>query len=374
MAAPSIPNLLSLRGDGGRRGRNRRGRGDGHDAPPDDISADDAVIQDTDTDAAVSRLSAVQTGYLCDRYAESFVSGPARRRRQPIINRGTYVRTRALDLIISSFLSHDAYAPGRKQVVSLGAGTDTRPFRLLQAHDVIYHEIDFEATCRRKYNTVSASPSLAKSLQDVETAEGGSWSARWCRGGDDDDDDDDGGGGGGEYHCHAVDLRHVDGLDTAMGSTIRTDLPTLMLSECCLCYLSHEESKRVVAYFESRMDRLALAVYEPMPLRDPFGRMMLSNLGARRIQMPSAEHYRDAQGQEARLRDAGFHHVGHATVEKIWDHWVGRAEKARLDALEGLDELEEWRLLAAHYVVAWGTRKIRLEGLDGRGMAALTAN
>ncbi|RDA88765.1 hypothetical protein CP532_4131 [Ophiocordyceps camponoti-leonardi (nom. inval.)] len=355
MAAPSIPNLLTLRGGSGGRGRNRRGRGDGH--VPDNSSAD-AVIQDTDTDAAVSRLSAVQTGYLCDLYAESFVSGPAPR-RQPIINRGTYVRTRALDLIISSFLSH---APGRKQIVSLGAGTDTRPFRLLEGHDVIYHEMDFEPTCRRKYRTVSASPSLARSLQDVETAESGSWSARWCRGGED----------GGEYHCHAVDLRRLDGLDKAMGSTIRTDLPTLILSECCLCYLSHEEAKRVVAYFESRMDRLALAVYEPMPLRDSFGRMMLSNLQARRIQMPSAEHYCDARGQEARLRDAGFHDVGHATVEQIWDDWVAPGEKARLDALEGLDELEEWRLLAAHYVVAWGTRQMRLEGLDGRGMAALS--
>ncbi|RDA96115.1 hypothetical protein CP533_1737 [Ophiocordyceps camponoti-saundersi (nom. inval.)] len=355
MAAPSIPNLLTLRGGGG-RGRNRRGRGgDGRD--PDSSSAD-AVIQDTDTDAAVSRLSAVQAGYLRDRYAESFVSGPAPR-RQPIINRGTYVRTRALDLIISSFLSH---TQGSKQIISLGAGTDTRPFRLLEEHDIIYHEIDFEPTCRRKYRTVSALPSLASRLQDVETAESGSWSARWCRGSD---------GGGGEYHCHAVDLRHLNGLDKAMGSTIRTDLPTLILSECCLCYLSHEEAKSVVAYFESRMERLALAVYEPMPLRDSFGRMMLSNLGARRIQMPSAEHYCDAQGQEARLRDAGFHHVGHATVERIWDDWVTPGEKSRIDALEGLDELEEWRLLAAHYVVAWGSKQMRLEGLDSRGMAAL---
>ncbi|PFH62358.1 hypothetical protein XA68_13952 [Ophiocordyceps unilateralis] len=356
MAAPSIPNLLTLRGGGKQRGfRARRGGGGGGGGSGDDgSSAADAVVQDTDSDAAVSRLSAVQMGYLSDGYAESFVSGPAPR-RLPIINRGTYVRTRALDLIVSSFLSH---TDGPKQMLSLGAGTDTRPFRLLDQHQLIYHELDFAPTCRRKYSVACALPALARNFQDVETAESGSWSAQWRR--------------GGEYHCHAIDLRHINGLDTAMGSTIRTDLPTLILSECCLCYLTHNDSQRVIAYFESRMERLALAVYEPIPLHDPFGRMMLSNLGARRIHMPSAEHYRDEKGQEARLREAGFTDVGYASVEHIWDDWVGHGEKARLDAIEGLDEVEEWRLLAAHYLVAWGTKHIRLGDLGSGGLAALS--
>lgn len=47
------------------------------------------MIQGTDTDAAVSRLSAVELGYLDDLYARYFVqsSGPGDR-RLPIINRG----------------------------------------------------------------------------------------------------------------------------------------------------------------------------------------------------------------------------------------------------------------------------------------------
>ncbi|KAF4587211.1 Leucine carboxyl methyltransferase superfamily [Ophiocordyceps camponoti-floridani] len=302
------------------------------------LESSDAVVRDTDTDAAVSRLSAVRVGYLCDGFAEGFVSGSVPR-RLPIINRGTYVRTRALDLIVQSFLSH---TEGPAQIISLGAGTDTRPFRLRERSRVIYHEVDFADTCRRKYRAARALDPLSGSLQDVETAEGGSWSARWQE--------------GGEYHCHAADLRNEESLHLALQSTMRLDLPTLLLSECCLCYLSDQDSSRVLAYMEEKLQRLALAVYEPMPLDDSFGRMMLSNLEARRIRMPSAERYRDAEGQEARLRRAGFVHVGHATVEEIWDEWVDDEEKARLDALEGLDEVEEWRLLAAHYVVAWGNK------------------
>lgn len=88
MSASSIPNLLSLRGGRGGRGgglRARRGGGPGGAG-----AHHDSTIQGTDTDAAVSRLSAVDVGYLDDPYAVFLVSrmdGPPQR-RFPIINRG----------------------------------------------------------------------------------------------------------------------------------------------------------------------------------------------------------------------------------------------------------------------------------------------
>lgn len=92
MSAPSIPNLLSLRGSSGRRGgHGRRGRGGGHGSSESPSGAgQDATIQGTDTDAALSRLSAVEMGYLDDPFAWLFAprSGPPVR-RLPIINRGT---------------------------------------------------------------------------------------------------------------------------------------------------------------------------------------------------------------------------------------------------------------------------------------------
>ncbi len=96
MSAPSIPNLLSLRGArGGGRGRGRGGAG-GIGASSA-AAKHDATIQETDTDAAVSRLSAVDVGYLDDPYARYFVQSVdggngngVRRRRLPIINRGVY--------------------------------------------------------------------------------------------------------------------------------------------------------------------------------------------------------------------------------------------------------------------------------------------
>ena len=88
MSTPSIPNLLSLRGArGGGRGRGRSRGGPGSSASS---QSHDAIIQGTDTDASVSRLSAVDLGYLQDPFAAYFVPsqmGPPTR-RLPIINRG----------------------------------------------------------------------------------------------------------------------------------------------------------------------------------------------------------------------------------------------------------------------------------------------
>ena len=86
MSAPHIPNLLTSRG-GGPRSRGR-GRGLGRGGAFTSAAARrDQTIQATDTDAAVSRLSAVSLGYLDDPFARCFVNSSGTR-RLPIINRG----------------------------------------------------------------------------------------------------------------------------------------------------------------------------------------------------------------------------------------------------------------------------------------------
>jgi [phosphatase 2A protein]-leucine-carboxy methyltransferase len=81
MAASQIPNLNTLR-----RGRGRdRGTGRAGSTVP---SGKDRVVQGTDNDASVSRLSAVELGYLEDAYATALTPPGSATRRLPIINRG----------------------------------------------------------------------------------------------------------------------------------------------------------------------------------------------------------------------------------------------------------------------------------------------
>jgi hypothetical protein len=80
--ASHIPNLNTL----------RRGRGRGRDAGRTEDSTvpsgKDRIVQGTDNDASVSRLSAVELGYLEDAYATALTPAGCAMRRLPIINRG----------------------------------------------------------------------------------------------------------------------------------------------------------------------------------------------------------------------------------------------------------------------------------------------
>lgn len=278
-------------------------------------------------------------------------------------SKGTYTRTMALNRIIDSFLDGEHGQDGTKnerQIISLGAGTDTRCFRLFSQQNrqrpLIYHEVDFPSISSRKRMIVQATPALAKILPKPVPSGDGSDMSSWRS---------DPGGKGNEYWCHGLDLRDIARNVKSEGGQVelmkrlaglRTDIPTLLVSECCLCYLETADAEDVVRYFVDRIPDLGIVLYEPTKPDDAFGKQMVSNLAARRIKMPALDVYKEPKDQEQRLRQAGLTSVAQQTVDKIWERWVSSDEKERLDGLEGLDEVEEWQLLAAHYIVAWGSR------------------
>jgi [phosphatase 2A protein]-leucine-carboxy methyltransferase len=98
--------------------------------PPITKNADaDAPTRATDNDAAIARLSAVRKGYLADPYIAALIPrAHLQQPRPPLINIGTYLRTRAIDLLLDDWLR--LAGQHKVQIVSLGAGSDTRFWRL----------------------------------------------------------------------------------------------------------------------------------------------------------------------------------------------------------------------------------------------------
>ncbi|KAJ5359496.1 Leucine carboxyl methyltransferase 1 [Penicillium cataractarum] len=369
MAASQIPNLNLLRRGRGRGRGGIRGVEDGHGSR---ASGKDRVVQGTDNDASVSRLSAVELGYLVDPYATALTPPGSATRRFPIINRGTYVRTTAIDQLVAHFLG--PYSPEtqhkKKQIISLGAGSDTRVFRLFTSRrppDVIYHEIDFAVNTATKIRAIRSTPNLQKALgidpssNDVTVSEAGDALHTPS------------------YHIHPCDLRSLSvnlSLAEALPGVDRS-LPTLLISECCLIYLSPSEAAQVVTFFTEHVfgpthapsegseklqssptvPPLGLVLYEPIRPHDPFGRTMVSNLATRGIQLQTLNKYASLEAQRARLLEQGFE-TGQAAadIDFIWERWVKEEEKERVASLEFLDEMEEWRLLARHYCISWGWR------------------
>ncbi|EME80901.1 uncharacterized protein MYCFIDRAFT_46445 [Pseudocercospora fijiensis CIRAD86] len=338
----SIPNLNALRS--GRRGPRLRGRRgtpgptDAHNEPsfgPEDVEkARDRIIQQTDGDASSSRMSAISMHYLDDHHAKTFFhQGGEVPKRYPIINRGTYVRTTAIDKLVTRFL--DTHPEQRKQIVSLGAGSDTRFFRLCaNKHNVVYHELDFEANVNPKRAAVRASDELTRLTLPQEN--------------------------GSAYHLHAIDLRVLTCKSPPILPGLEEDLPTLILSECCLCYLPPDTAVSVLNYFTMHFrDGRGIILYEPIRPFDAFGKTMVSNLSSRGIELRTLKRYYSLDAQRERLRLAGFGDgQGARDVYQLFNHddWVDKDERERIEKLEWLDEVEEWKLLARHYCVAWGWR------------------
>ena len=115
--------------------------------PPTTKNADpdpDAPTRATDNDAAVARLSAVRKGYLADPYIAALIPrAHLQQPRPPLINIGTYLRTRAIDLLLDDWFR----LTGRHkvQIVSLGAGSDTRFWRLAVRLSFFPHFISWMA-------------------------------------------------------------------------------------------------------------------------------------------------------------------------------------------------------------------------------------
>ncbi|KAH3962693.1 hypothetical protein HBI25_105310 [Parastagonospora nodorum] len=341
---PNLKTLLGNRRGGGLRGRERSGGGIASSSEENEQVRDNAV-KATDQDAAGSRVSCVELGYLHDPYAKLFATQPATR-RLPLLNRGTYVRTSAIDQLVNKFLLADPSSA--KQIVSLGAGTDTRFFRLMDSYPdirLVYHEIDFPTNTVAKIASIQRQPLLYRKLLHSPTAATSYHSET--------------------YNIHALDLRS---LANSAEETPRPDIPnldpampTLILSEMCLVYLQPSAVQSIVSslvtHYLQPATPASLILYEPILPQDAFGRTMTSNLRTRNIHLHTMTAYPELGDQRARLKGYGFEAAARAEdTSYIWRNWVSEEEKERVAGLEFLDELEELELLLRHYCIAWGWR------------------
>lgn len=99
--------------------------------PPLPTQDTDAPIRLTDNDAALAKLSAVRQKYLSDPFIKYFVPrANFQPPRPPLINVGTFVRTVAIDDLVEQWIDLSTKEGRKCQIVSLGAGSDTRFWRL----------------------------------------------------------------------------------------------------------------------------------------------------------------------------------------------------------------------------------------------------
>ncbi|KAH6913985.1 leucine carboxyl methyltransferase [Coprinopsis sp. MPI-PUGE-AT-0042] len=324
--------------------------------PPGHRAQDpDGPIRSTDNDAALARLSSVQKQYLHDPYVRYLVPrAHLQPPRPPLINIGTYMRTTGIDKLVNEWM-HKANQLGQKcQIVSLGAGSDTRKTGSRSGDLAAYIEVDFPEIVTKKAMSIRKSKELSAVLGEPGQVKVG--------------------GGGTElhsanYHLLSADLRQSP--EEALGPLFRNtendihgqpvlspSLPTLVLFECVLAYmdpsLSSQLLRWLVDYMSKEVGVLGCVVYEMYKLNDSFGRVMLANLKTRNVALPGVEPFISLDTLSERFTQSGFSAARALSLYDIRRNYVEDSELERIAKLEFLDETEELDLVLDHYAISWG--------------------
>lgn len=262
-------------------------------------NTDDAVRQ-TDSDALISRLSAQKLGYLpAEPYSQEFLtanSGPGTWRRSPLINIGTYLRCSSIDAMVGHFLS-EAQTPA--QIVSIGAGSDSRYWRLMSSGSKAislahYLEIDFAENTRLKMSRVSKSELLRSLVHQVS------------------DTDAEVDFSSAQYSLRAADVRrlpsHEAEVERVFGM-LDPAAPTLILFECVLSYIDAVSGDSLISLLSHQFHKMQAVVYDIGLAGDAdgsdqitrFGKVMLQNLEARHLTLPGAHAYPNMASQARRF-------------------------------------------------------------------------
>jgi hypothetical protein len=165
------------------------------------------------------------------------------------------------------------------------------------------------------------------------------------------------------YHLIGFDLRlsPMQLFETLQSALHGFDpsVPTLFLFECVLMYLPESSSISLLRGVSSVCGPNAIvAIYDPVLGNDGFGRVMEQHLTRAGVTVPPTMDSNDQLCLTAcrtidshldHLIACGFDIAIGCDMLAAYDTVIGLAQRARANAVEMLDEIEEWMLIMRHY-------------------------
>ncbi|KAK2840324.1 hypothetical protein Q5P01_014064 [Channa striata] len=301
----------------------------------------DAAVQGTNDSSVVSKVSAAAQGYFRDASLQHFVCKVAR--RAPLINRGYYVRWRAVDHCVSRFLHITETCP-KRQILSLGAGFDSLYFRLHSdgaLHRAVVFEVDFPDVTRRKAALIKSNVTLREMLESSHslspTGPVHVSSSRYC--------------------LLGVDVREKSQLEEALAAAgVDWAAPTLILSEVVLTYMETQHSDAVISWAAKLLPQSLFVMYEQIHPHDPFGRIMQDHFLKLNSTLHALRQYPDTAAQTRRFSDKGWERCVCLDMNDFYLGLVPEEERCRVESLEPFDEYEEWHQKCSHYFILTASR------------------
>ncbi|XP_061698638.1 tRNA wybutosine-synthesizing protein 4 [Syngnathoides biaculeatus] len=301
----------------------------------------DTAVQGTNDSSVVSKASAAAQGYFHDCFLKHFVYKVAR--RAPLINRGYYVRWRAVEHCLQTFLQVTQHC-AKRQILSLGAGFDSLYFRLCAdeaLNRTIVFEVDFPDVTRRKAALIRSNVSLSRMLdsQHVFPPTGPVYVSS------------------SQYFLLGVDVRHDSIVEEALGiAGLDPTAPTLILSEVVLTYMKTQQSDDIISWAARLLPQSLFVMYEQIHPQDPFGRIMQQHFLKLNSTLHALRQYPDADAQRQRFLAKGWEKCVCLDMNEFFLRLIPDDERHRVERLEPFDEYEEWHQKCSHYFILTASR------------------
>uniref|UniRef100_A0A8C5HNZ0 tRNA wybutosine-synthesizing protein 4 n=2 Tax=Gouania willdenowi TaxID=441366 RepID=A0A8C5HNZ0_GOUWI len=305
----------------------------------------DTAVQGTNDSSVLSKVSAAVHGYFRDTFLQHFVCKVSR--RAPLINRGYYVRWKAVDQCVKRFLQVTAECPLR-QILSLGAGFDSLFFRLCAEgcldHCVVF-EVDFPDVTRRKCELIRSNDALREMLESQTTfcAKGVNVSSA-------------------QYRLVGCDIREELKVEEALrDARFDSSAPTLILSEVVLTYMETKCSDAVIQWAAKLLPQSLFVLYEQIRPHDPFGRIMQEHFQKLNSTLHALRQYPDIAAQRARFLEKGWECCECVDMNDFFLNLISEDERERVQSLEPFDEHEEWHQKCSHYFILTASQGALME-------------
>ncbi|XP_069341999.1 leucine carboxyl methyltransferase 1 isoform X4 [Eulemur rufifrons] len=132
-------------------------------------------------------------------------------------------------------------------------------------------------------------------------------------------------------------------------------LPTLLIAECVLVYMTPEQSANLLKWAANSFETAMLINYEQVNMGDRFGQIMIENLRRRQCDLAGVETCKSLESQKERLLSTGWETASAVDMMELYSR-LPRAEVTRIESLEFLDEMELLEQLMQHYCLCWATK------------------
>ncbi|XP_038644930.1 tRNA wybutosine-synthesizing protein 4 isoform X3 [Scyliorhinus canicula] len=287
----------------------------------------DVAVQGTNDSSIVSKCSMVNLGYFNDVFLKGFVNKTTR--RAPLINRGYYVRAKAVDYSLRCFLQQTA-SYSQRQILSLGAGFDSLYFRLKasgELKNVVVYEVDFPDVVQRKATLIKNKQEFVELIGCIDEIRPTQMGHLYLSSMD--------------YKLLGIDLTEIVELDNLlMQIGLNPACPTLILSEVVLTYMRVESSSAVIHWAADRFPSAIFVVYEQIRPNDPFGQVMQRHFTQLNSTLYALIQFPEKEAQRIRFLNEGWEECHCIDMNEFYVGFIPEQEKQRIEMLEPFDEYE----------------------------------